>query len=93
MSNKSIAMIATMGIDIGKNSFNVVGLNQRGAIVMRQKWSRGQIEARIANTPPCLIGMEAWLWKASAPPPRPRRSRFPQLWQKSLALRNPAVWP
>ena len=40
MSNKSIAMIATMGIDIGKNSFNVVGLNQRGAIVMRQKWSR-----------------------------------------------------
>src|SRR5260370_29484698 len=83
MSNKPIAMIATMGIDIGKNSFNVVGLNQRGAIVMRQKWWRGQIEARIANMPPCLIGMEAWLWKASAPP-RPRRSRFPQLWQKSL---------
>ena len=75
-------MIATMGIDIGKNSFNVVGLNQRGAIVMRQKWWRGQIEARIANMPPCLIGMEAWLWKASAPPPRPRRSRFRQLWQK-----------
>src|SRR5260370_36075235 len=64
MSNKSIAMIATMGIDIGKNSFNVVGLNQRGAIVMRQKWSHGRIEAQIANTPPCLIGMEAWLWKS-----------------------------
>ena len=24
-----------------------------------QKWSRGQIEARLANMPPCLIGMEA----------------------------------
>ena len=59
MSNKSIATIATMGIDIGKNSFHVVGLDQRGAIVLRQKWSRGQIEARIANMPPCLIGMEA----------------------------------
>src|SRR6266404_4081805 len=59
MSNKSIATIATMGIDIGKNSFHVVGLDQRGAIVLRQKWSRGQIEARIANLPPCLIGMEA----------------------------------
>src|SRR5260370_5825120 len=45
MSNKSIAMIATMGIDIGKNSFNVIGLNQRGAIVMRQKWSRGHRSA------------------------------------------------
>src|SRR5258705_1914478 len=59
MSNKSIATIATMGIDIGKNSFHVVGLDQRGAIVLRQKWSRGQIEARIANMPPCLMGMEA----------------------------------
>jgi L-lactate oxidase len=30
MSNKSIATIATMGIDIGKNSFHVVGLDRRG---------------------------------------------------------------
>jgi len=59
MSNKSNATVATMGIDIGKNSFHVVGLDQRGAIVLRQKWSRGQIEARLANLPPCLIGMEA----------------------------------
>ena len=59
MSNKSNATIATMGIDIGKNSFHVVGLDQRGAIVLRQKWSRGQIEARLSNLPPCLIGMDA----------------------------------
>ena len=51
--------IAVVGIDIGKNSFHVVGLDQRGAIVLRQKWSRGQVEARFANMPPCLIGMEA----------------------------------
>src|SRR4249920_70553 len=59
MSNKSNATVATMGVDIGKNSFHVVGLDQRGAIVLRQKWSRGQVEARLANMPPCLIGMEA----------------------------------
>jgi transposase len=59
MSNKSIATVATMGIDIGKNSFHVVGLDRRGAIVVRQKWSRSQIEARLAAMPPCLIGMEA----------------------------------
>src|SRR6476469_1397348 len=32
---------------------------RRGAIVLRQRWSRGQVEARLANMPPCLIGMEA----------------------------------
>jgi transposase len=51
--------IAVVGIDIGKNSFHIVGLDDRGAIVLRQKWSRGQVEARFANMPPCLIGMEA----------------------------------
>src|SRR6202046_3257704 len=51
--------IAVVGVDIGKNSFHVVGLDDRGAIVLRQKWSRGQIEARLANMPRCLVGMEA----------------------------------
>jgi transposase len=59
MSNKSNLPVATMGIDIGKNAFHVVGLDRRGAIVPQQRWSRGQIEARLANMPPCLIGMEA----------------------------------
>jgi transposase len=59
MSNKLNATVSTIGIDIGKNSFHVVGLDQRGAIVVRQKWSRGQVEARLAAMPPCLIGMEA----------------------------------
>jgi transposase len=59
MSQKPNAAIAVAGIDIGKNSFHVVGHDKRGAIVLRQKWSRGQVEARLANLPPCLIGMEA----------------------------------
>src|ERR1700758_2209374 len=59
MSQNLNNAVAVIGIDIGKNSFHVVGLDDRGAIVLRQKWSRGQIEARLANLPPCLIGMEA----------------------------------
>ena len=59
MSQNLNSAVAVIGIDIGKNSFHVVGLDDRGAIVLRQKWSRGQIEARLANMPPCLIGMEA----------------------------------
>jgi hypothetical protein len=59
MSQKLDTSPAVIGIDIGKNSFHIVGQNQRGAIVLRQKWSRGQVEARPANMPPCRIGMEA----------------------------------
>jgi transposase len=59
MSHNLNNAVAVIGIDIGKNSFHVVGLDSRGAIVLRQKWSRGRIEARLANMPPCLIGMEA----------------------------------
>ena len=58
MPQKLNVAIAVIGIDIGKNSFHVVGY-KRGAIALRQKWSRGQVEARLANMPPCLIGMEA----------------------------------
>jgi transposase len=59
MSQTLNTAIAVVGIDIGKNSFHIVGHDERGAIVLRQKWSRGQIGARLANLPPCLIGMEA----------------------------------
>ena len=59
MSQTLDSAIAVIGIDIGKNSFHVVGLDNHGAIVLRQKWSRGQVEARFANMPVCLIGMEA----------------------------------
>ena len=59
MSQTLSTAIAVVGIDIGKNSFHIVCLDQRGAIVLRQKWSRGQVEVRFANMPPCLVGMEA----------------------------------
>ena len=59
MSQKLNTAIAVIGIDIGKNSFHVVGHDERGAIVLRQKWSRGQVEARFANMPSCLVGMAA----------------------------------
>ncbi len=51
MSQKLTTVIAVVGIDIGKNSFHIVGHDERGAIVLRQKWSRGQVEARFANMP------------------------------------------
>src|SRR5215218_7310954 len=60
MSRSSFsAAIATLGIDLGKNSFHLIGQDERGAIVLRLKLSRSQLTQRLANIPPCLIGMEA----------------------------------
>ena len=50
---------STIGIDIGKNTFHLVGLDQRGNIVLQLKTSRAQLERRLANVPHCLVGMEA----------------------------------
>ena len=74
MSQKLNSSIAVVGIDIGKNSFHVVGHDQRGAIVLRQKWSRGQVQTRLANLSPCLIGMEALRRRASS------QSQAPDAW-------------
>lgn len=59
MAQKSQSKIAVVGIDIGKNSFHLIGLDKRGAIVLRVKQSRSQLETRFANMPACLVGMEA----------------------------------
>ena len=56
---KSSDAVATIGIDIGKNTFHLVGLDKRGAIVLRIKLSRSQLERRLANVPCCLVGLEA----------------------------------
>ena len=59
MPRQSTDTVAVLGIDIGKNTFHLIGLNERGAIILRVKLSRRQLEVRLANLPPCLIGMEA----------------------------------
>ena len=51
--------VTAIGIDMGKNTLHMVGLDSRGAIVLREKVSRGRIALRLANLPPCLVGMEA----------------------------------
>jgi len=56
---KSSDAVAVIGVDIGKNTFHLVGLDKRGAIVLRMKVSRSQLERRLANMPRCLVGLEA----------------------------------
>ena len=51
--------IHTIGIDLGKTIFHLVGLNQRGEVVERKKFSRAQLLRFTANRKVHLIGMEA----------------------------------
>src|SRR5215211_3753081 len=51
--------IATIGIDLGKNIFHLIGMDARGRIVLRRKVARGQLLQCLANLPVCLVGMEA----------------------------------
>jgi transposase len=51
--------ITTVGIDLGKNTFHLIGMDARGRIVLRRKITRGQLLPCLANVPVCLIGMEA----------------------------------
>lgn len=57
--SKTTKPIATIGIDIGKNTFHLIGLDKHGAVIMQTKLSRSQLERQLVNVPPCLIGLEA----------------------------------
>jgi transposase len=57
----TVHAVTTIGIDMGKNTLHMIGLDTRGAIVLREKVSRGRIASRLANLPSCLIGIEAGL--------------------------------
>jgi transposase len=52
-------IIANVGVDIGKNAFHICAMNAKGTIVLRERLTRTALPKRLANIPPCLIGMEA----------------------------------
>jgi transposase len=55
----TVQAVIAIGIDMGKSTLHMIGLDSCGAIVLREKVSRGRIASRLANLPPCLIGIEA----------------------------------
>jgi transposase len=50
---------AIYGIDIGKHRFDVVGLDDAGAMIHRTKFRRDTLLAHFAMAPKALVGMEA----------------------------------
>ena len=51
--------IRSIGIDLGKTTFHLVALGERGKILLKKKLSRKQLLALTANLPASLIGLEA----------------------------------
>src|SRR5690349_5181170 len=51
--------IAVLGIDLGKNSCSVVGLDGSGKVILRRRMQRKTIAALTSKLSPCIIAMEA----------------------------------
>ena len=48
-----------LGIDLGKNSCSIVGLDEAGSVVMRRRVRREGVVALVAKFPGCVVAMEA----------------------------------
>ncbi len=51
--------IAVLGIDLGKNSCSVAGLDETGRVVLRRRVSRDGVVRLAAGLAPCVMAMEA----------------------------------
>lgn len=51
--------ISVLGVDLGKNSCSVVGLDKTGRVVIRRRMRRETVISFAAVLPPCVVAMEA----------------------------------
>jgi transposase len=54
-----VKKITAVGIDLAKKVFQLHGVNEHGAAVLRKQVTRAALLRSVAQLPPCLIGMEA----------------------------------
>jgi transposase len=57
--NMTKATIAVLGIDLGKNSCSIAGLDASGAVILRRRTTREGVIKFVASLPPCAVAMEA----------------------------------
>ena len=56
LKTTSLEAVPTIGIDIGKTTFHLIGLDKMGAIVLRQKLSRNR---STLGSPTCRVASSA----------------------------------
>jgi transposase len=52
-------MIATIGLDLAKNIFQVHGVDAKGRVLVKKALRRAQIASFFGQLAPCVVGMEA----------------------------------
>ena len=57
----NVASLASIGVDIGKEVFHLVGFGTDGKIAFRRKIKRLALIETFRKLPPCIVGMEACL--------------------------------
>jgi len=60
-NEQSTQTFASIGIDIGKDVFHIVGFDASGKVVLRKKFKRLALEAELAKLQPSIVGLEACL--------------------------------
>jgi transposase len=61
MAKISFDELMSIGIDIGKDTFHIVGFDPDGQLVMRKRIKRLALVATFEKLPRCVVGMEACL--------------------------------
>jgi transposase len=51
--------VAVLGIDLGKNSCSVVGLDDTGKVIMRRRMHRDSVIKIASGLAPCVVAIEA----------------------------------
>ncbi len=60
-SKQNTFALSSIGIDIGKEVFHLVGFSLEGKLVLRKKIQRLALVSVFENLAPCIVGMEACL--------------------------------
>jgi transposase len=50
--------LSTIGLDLAKNVFQVHGISDEGAVVIRRRFRRSNVVPSFSGLPPYLVGME-----------------------------------
>ena len=60
-TKQKLTSLTSIGIDIGKNTFHLVGFDGLGKIALRRKIKRLSLVSEFKKLPRCIVGMEACL--------------------------------
>ncbi len=58
---ESLDELAVVGVDLGKDTFHLVGFDRVGQLVMRKQIKRLALQSTFEQLPRCIVGMEACL--------------------------------